>query len=466
MRMFGKADADFFLGLLGDKGFKNNPDEVKEFSKDWTRPESVSASCVLLPKTTDELSKILSYCHSKRLPVVPSGGRTGLAGGAVATKGEIVLSLVRMNQILNVDSVGLTIEVEAGVTTQAIQEEALKHNLFYGVDLGSRGTCQIGGNLATNAGGLKFIRFGGTRDQVLGMEIVLADGRILDLNRALPKNNTGYNLTQLFVGSEGTLGVISKATLKLAKKPKNPRVACMGFDNFQKISECLALCHQENLVLTAVEFFTDKALNLVLSKFPSLSDPFSEKNPYYVILEIEEGDQNSLLESFLEKIFEKNLLQDAVLSSSSEEFRKLWALRENITESIAQSGHVRKNDISVAVRDLPEFFKKIERVTKQYKNHVDLILFGHVGDGNIHVNYSAPLKLDHKNFLKEALLIERKIFDCVHEFKGSISAEHGIGINKKEEFLRTVSTPELHYMKEIKKIFDPQNILNPGKIFD
>jgi glycolate oxidase subunit GlcD len=463
---FEKAHSDFFLGLLGEKGVKTNSVEVNEYAKDWTNPESVSASCVVLPKNTSELSKTLAYCYSNGFSVIPSGGRTGLAGGAVATKGEIILSLSRMNRILNIDATGLTIEVEAGVTTQALQEEAARHNLYYGIDLGSRGTCQIGGNLATNAGGLKFIRYGGTRDQVLGIEVVLADGNILDLNRALPKNNSGYNLIQLFVGSEGTLGVITKATLKLAKRPKSLHLACLSFESFERVSDCLALCHQEKLALTAFEFFTDKALDIVLKNFPNLKSPFLEKNPYFVILEIEEGDTSTVLESFLEKAFETKCILDAVLSSNSEEFRKLWALRENITESIARSGHVRKNDISVAVKDLPAFFKKIEPLTKSIKKNIELIYFGHVGDGNIHVNYSASSSISLKEFLDEALLIERKIFDFVHEFKGSISAEHGIGLNKKDEFLRTVSALEVSYMKEIKKIFDPRNILNPGKIFD
>lgn len=457
-----RTHSDFFLALLGEKRFIEDPVEVKEYAKDWTRPASVSASCVLLPNNTQEISKILAYCNEHRLALVPSGGRTGLAGGAVATQGEIVLSLSRMNKVLNVDTTGLCIEVEAGVTTQALQEEALRHNLFYGVDLGARGSCHIGGNIATNAGGLKFIRFGGTRDQVLGLEVVLPDGQILDLNRALPKNNTGYNLTQLFIGSEGTLGIITKATLKLAKKPKTVRVACLGFESFAPVAQCLELCHQESLVITAFEFFTDSCLAKVLQSFGNLKAPFSQKVPYYVILEIEEHS-GSELEEFLQKVFEKNLIVDAVLSSTTEEFRNLWSLRENITESLARLGHVRKNDISVAVKDFPAFFKKMEPLKG---SHIEVLFFGHVGDGNIHVNYSAPNSVDMKTFLDEAIKVERKVFDTVHDFKGSISAEHGIGLNKKEEFRRTVSDLEVSYMKEIKKIFDPRNILNPGKIFD
>lgn len=458
-----RAHSDFFLGILGEKRFIQNHEAVMEFAKDWTKPQSVSASCVLFPNTTSEVSRILAYCNEKHLSVVPSGGRTGLAGGAVASHGEIVLSLSRMNKILNVDTIGLTIEVEAGVTTQALQEEAVRNGLFYGVDLGSRGSCELGGNLATNAGGLKFIRFGGTRDQVLGLEVVLADGKVLDLNRALAKNNSGYNLTQLFVGSEGTLGVITKATLKLARKPRNLQLACMSFNSFSQVAECLSLCHQENLVLTAFEFFTDKALDIVLKNFKSLKSPFSQKTPYYVILEIEEGASG--LEHFLEKAFDKSLVVDAVLSSTSEEFRNLWALRENITESIAMTGHVRKNDISVAVKDLPTFFDNIEALTKK-SSPVEILLFGHVGDGNIHVNYSASHSVNEKSFLAKSLEIERDIFNLVRDFKGSISAEHGIGLNKKEEFIRTIDALEISYMKEIKKIFDPRNTLNPGKIFD
>ncbi len=456
----------YFLNLLGEQRFLTQEEEVKEWAKDWTKPESVSASCVIFPKNTEEVSQILKYCNEHSLPIIPSGGRTGLAGAAVARDGEIILSLAKMNKVLNVDTIGLTIEVEAGLTTQALQEHAASKKLLYGVDLGSRGSCQIGGNLATNAGGLKFIRYGGTREQVLGMEVVLADGRVLDLNRSLRKNNSGYNLLQLFVGSEGTLGVITKATLKLEKRPGHLRIACLSLTDFDHVMTTLELCHQDNLSLTAFEFFTVTAMNFVLNKFPSLRDPFGEKSAYYVLVELEEHEQAPVLEKFLEKLFEKGLIQDGVMSNSVEEFRTLWSLRENITESLAQSGHVCKNDISVGVKDLGAFFKKVESLTRESDKEIELVFFGHVGDGNIHVNYSAPARMNEIVFKQKAHEIEKIILGLVHRFKGSISAEHGIGWNKKEEFRNTVDPLELSYMKDLKRLFDPKNILNPGKIFD
>lgn len=456
----------FLLNLLGDRRVVNDPSQLKDWASDWTKPAHVDAACVVFPNSTEEVSKILAYCFEHRLAVVPSGGRTGLAGGAVAAKGEIILSLSRMNKLLNIDPVGLTVEVEAGMTTQALQESVAAHNLFYGIDLSARGSSQIGGNIATNAGGLKYIRYGGTREQVLGLEVVLADGRVMDLQRALRKNNSGYNLTQLFVGSEGTLGVITKAILKVERQPKDLKVACLSVEDPAKISEILRLSHKENLCLSAFEFFTDKALQIELKMFPNFRSPFTNPSPYYVLIEIEENLGSLELSDFLEKLFEADCIVDGVLASSTQEFKDLWALRENITESLSHWGHVRKNDISVNVKDLATFFQKATEFEKDKDKAIELVLFGHVGDGNIHVNYSGDKKLSHEEFVQKAKVMEKKVFSLIKELKGSISAEHGIGLLKKADLSYTVSELELAHMKEIKKVFDPRNILNPAKIFD
>ncbi|MBI2602500.1 MAG: FAD-binding oxidoreductase [Deltaproteobacteria bacterium] len=460
-----KKNIDDLEAILGPSHVLKDPKQVQEYSKDWSKPQETFASCVLLPNHTEEISKILAYCQKHQIPVVPSGGRTGLAAGAVAKQGEVILSLGRLNKVLNVDPVGLTVEVEAGVTTQALQEAVAKESLFYAVDLGARGSSQIGGNLATNAGGLKFIRYGGTREQVLGLEVVLAGGQVLNLNRALRKNNAGYPLMYLFVGSEGTLGVITRATLKLSKKPRELTLACVGVETFPKVVDLLALSHQSNMSVTALEFFSDLAVGKVLISFSGLKLPFAERFPYYALIEIEEDLSSLSMEQFLETAFEKELIRDAVLASSSQEFRDLWALRENITESLSH-GYVRKNDISLSIKDLCVFFEKVNKTLEKKDPKIEVVMFGHIGDGNVHVNYSADRLVDHDTFIKEAQLLERRIFSIVHELKGSISAEHGIGLLKKDDLKLVCEELEISYMKGIKQLFDPKGIMNPGKIFD
>lgn len=460
-----KKHIEDFESILGVSYVLKDPKQVKEYSRDWSKPPETFATCVLLPANTEDVAEILAYCQKNKVPLVPSGGRTGLAAGAVAKHGEVILSLSRLNKIVNIDTVGLTVEVEAGVTTQALQEAVAKEGLFYAVDLGARGSCQMGGNLATNAGGLKFIRYGGTREQVLGLEVVLAGGQVLNLNRALRKNNAGYPLMYLFVGSEGTLGVITKATLKLSKKPRGLTLAVVGVEGFPKVVELLALSHQANMSVTAMEFFSDLAVAKVLTYFSGLKLPFSERFPYYALIEIEEELSSLSMENFLELAFKKELIRDAVLASSSQEFRDLWALRENITESLSH-GHVRKNDISLSIKDLSTFFDKVNAILQKKNPKLEVVMFGHIGDGNVHVNYSADTSLDHKTFLKEASALEREIFSVVHELKGSISAEHGIGLLKKEDLKLVCDELEISFMKGIKKLFDPEGIMNPGKIFD
>lgn len=450
-------------GIVGDQFVVTDSAELQTLGVDWTKIFPVDPLAAVLPKTTEEVSKVLAYCNKHKIEVVPSGGRTGLAGGAVAGKGQVVLSLSRMNKILNIDEVGLSIEVEAGVITENIQEAAKNIGLFFPLDLAAKGSSLIGGNISTNAGGLKLIRYGGTREQVLGLEVVLANGEILNMNVDLRKNNTGYDLKHLFIGAEGTLGVVTKATLRLMPLPKNVKLACLGVDSFTFITKVLRECHLKGMQITAFEFFTEKAHKIVLEKFPQLKTPFESMAPFYMLLEVE--DDGTHMTDFFEHIFDKNLVIDGVLAESSDEFRELWSLRENITESLAVNGHVRKNDIALPVGKLEGFVTSLVSLVESLETEVDLILFGHIGDGNIHINYIAPSSVDFQEFNDEARSIEIKVFELVSSYHGSVSAEHGVGLLKKKDLHFSRSEIEISYMKQIKKVFDPNGIMNPDKIF-
>jgi FAD/FMN-containing dehydrogenase len=454
--------------IVGDSNVLTSPADLQAWGTDWTKVFPPNPCCIVLPANKDEVAQVLKYCHSNQLALTPSGGRTGLVAGAVANEGEVVLSLTRMNKILHIDSIGLTATVEAGVTTQALQEAARDAGLFFPIDLGAKGSCHIGGNIATNAGGVKLIKYGGMREQVLGLEVILANGETLDLMSALRKNNSGYDLKHLFIGSEGTLGVVTSAVVRLMPKPKDLQLSIMTAASFADIPKILKVCSLQGVTVTAFEFFTDVAHRIVLKHQKSARSPFSEISPFYVLLEIEqERADNGIMESLLEKIFEEGLITDATIATNSTQFKEFWGLRENITESIAAHGHVRKNDISLAIHDLDNFVMQLETLLKTITlGSMELVLFGHIGDGNLHINYVAPKTEDFKDFHKRARDIEEKIFELLATFKGSISAEHGIGLTKKKDLYFTRTAAEVEWMRQIKKLWDPTGILNPGKIFD
>jgi FAD/FMN-containing dehydrogenase len=458
---------NYFRQLLGEKYVSTEKQDLETFGRDWTKSFPAKPAAILLPSTTAEISAILKHCNDHKIAVVPSGGRTGLAGAAVAPNGEVVVSMNRFNKIEHVDTAGMTIRTQAGVTTQALQEAAREAGLFFPVDLAAKGSCQIGGNIATNAGGVKLIRYGGTREQLLGLEVVLPSGEVLDMNTGLRKNNTGYDLKQLFVGSEGTLGIVTRATLKLMPPPRNVQLSVMAAKSFTDIPKILGVCNLEGVTITAFEFFTRKAHEIVLKHTPGARSPFNELSPFYVLLEVEEGHAGGgVMEGLLEKIFEHELITDAVIATSSAQFKDLWGLRENITESISAHGHVRKNDISLAIDQLDGFIKDLEREIVDAPEDIELVIFGHIGDGNLHINYVGPKTGDFVTFQKKARVVEEGIFRLIASYKGSISAEHGIGLLKKHDLHFSRSPAEIAIMKQMKGIFDPKGIMNPGKIFD
>lgn len=458
-----RSDLEAIVGLAN---VKDSAADKETYGRDWTKAAVPNPSFIVLPATTAEVSQVMTYCYEHNLAVVPSGGRTGLAGAAVAANGEIVVAMDRMNKVLKVDDIGMTIEVEAGATTQSVQEAAKAKNLFFALDLAAKGSSQIGGNIATNAGGTKLIRYGGMREQVLGLEVVLANGTILDMNTSIRKNNTGYDLKQLFIGSEGTLGLVTKATLRLMPQPKDLQLMCMGIPHITEIPKVLQRVNQLGIQPTAFEFFSQKALDLCLKYHPGLRMPLAEQVDYYVLLEVENhGQAEEQFTDLCELLFEDGTVTDAVVNQSTQQFHDIWALRENISESISTHGHVRKNDISVPIDQLSGFIENISDIISKDALDIELILFGHIGDGNVHINYVAPFQMDLETFKDQARRTERKIFDLLPEYKGSISAEHGIGLLKKKDLILSRSELEINLMKEIRKVFDGRGILNPGKIF-
>ncbi len=455
----------FFTEILGPTRVLSYSPQNSHFGLDWTKAYQPQFRCVLLPGTSQEIAQCLAYCFENNLTVVPSGGRTGMAGGAVARQGEVVISLMRMNKILEVDRQSMAIVVEAGAINQEVAKAAAQNGLALGLDLASKGSCQIGGNIATNAGGLKFIRYGGMREQVLGLEVVLANGKIIEFGSKLRKNNSGYDLKHLFIGSEGTLGIITKATLKLVPEPCEHALALIAADSFANILQVVEHIQTSRLVKTGIEYFSQNALNKVLMHFKEMRQPFTELWPHYLLLEVEREnkDDNPLLLP-LEKAANNGWLQDAIIAQNPSEFAKLWAYRERISESIQTHFLVYKNDLSLAPNSLEAFLKFVENVAKDDPN-LEIVPFGHVGDGNIHLNYLNVGNLTKELFFSHATAMEKKIFRYLKELRGSISAEHGIGLSKKEAFASFVNPEELLLMQAIKKTLDPKGILNPGKIF-
>lgn len=451
-------------------------DELREYGRDWTRVVEPAASCVVLPRTTDEVSRFLALASAHHVAVVPSGGRTGLAGGAMAAQGEVVLSLARMRAMGPIDELGMTVRVQAGAITEAVHHHVAEKGLLWPVDFASKGSSQVGGNISTNAGGVKVIRYGLTRQWVLGLQVVLASGQILELGGALEKDNTGPDLRQLFIGSEGTLGVVTEATLKLTKLPAEHDVflfALSSDEQGQALGNVLKLffaARRAPFTVSAYEFFTQACLERLTRHRPRRL-PFAEKYPVYVLLEIEDpgraatGERSPAIESWLEAQLASGYVQDAVLAQHSGEAKELWSYREGISESLSATGMPHKNDISLPIANLEGFVKELGHVFETRYPDFEICLFGHVGDGNLHVNVMKPDAMSREDFLARTHEADATMFDLVRKYEGSVSAEHGIGLLKKDALSYTRSPEEIALFRSLKGVFDPAGILNPGKIF-
>lgn len=446
--------------MLPTGGLLSTPEDMLPFATDWTRVKG-NPGAVLLPRTAAEVSAVLAYCHAHGLPVVPSGGRTGLAAGAVPTRGEVVLSLSRLNALGEASALTRTLRAGAGAITENVHHRAQEKGLLWPIDLASKGTCQIGGNLSTNAGGLRVIRYGMTRKWVTRLQVAKMDGTLLDLNADLEKNNTGYDLLQMVVGSEGTLCVITEATLKLTLVPEDQGKAVLffGMKNVEGISTLLAQCRTGPFEILAFEFFSERCLKAVGNQL-SRRAPFAQSYPFYALVEI---SGTSPREDWLAQVLANDAIGDSTLADTSADRKAVWGLREGITESIARTGPVRKHDLCVPLHRMSEFLDKVQKLAAQ-ETQLDVYLFGHFGDGSPHVNLVNPPGVDFKEFDAACDRFEPKLFDLLRSFSGSISSEHGIGLLKKKWLSYSRTPTEIALFHEIKKAWDPKGLLNPGKV--
>jgi FAD/FMN-containing dehydrogenase len=448
-----------------------DPADLLQYGRDWTRDWTPAPSAVTFPRSTAEVVEILHISRHFGVHVVPSGGRTGLAGGAVARQGEVVLSLERMNRIDPVDQLGQAVRVQAGAITQIVQAHCESVGLTWPIDLAAKGSSTIGGNLATNAGGLKVVRYGHARHWVLGLQVVLASGEVLEIGGALEKDNTGLDLRQLFIGSEGTLGIVTEATLKLTRVPGKLDVLLFGVDG---LPAALRLLHQMRQgawgSLHAFEFFTDFCVGQVVAH-RNLPWPLRNRPPAYTLVELEVPDA-AKLESWLGTALEVTGVSDGVVAQSSKQASELWAYREDITASLAATaqqhgvGAPHKNDVALPLTCLEAFCAELESGWRQTRKDWPLALFGHLGDGNLHLNTLPPEGMTASDWPSACAIADGELFALVRRHGGSISAEHGVGLMKKPYLHLTRSPAEIAVMRSVKAALDPDNFLNPGKIFD
>jgi len=455
---------DSLRNILEPDCLLTDSDSLHQFGKDWTNQYTPAPLAIALPKTTEQVAAIVQWANQHSVALVPSGGRTGLSGGAVAEQGELVIALDKMNQVIEFESATQQVKCQAGVITEQLQQFAEENDLYYPVDFASSGSSQIGGNIATNAGGIKVIRYGLTRDWVMGLTVVTGKGEVLELNAGLIKNATGYDLRHLFIGSEGTLGIVTEATIKLTRQPTNLTVLLLAIPQLDKVKELLNT-FQKAIDLTAFEFFSEEALKKVMPHH-GLPRPVETEAPFYCLLEFD-ATSDDILEKALgcfESGLEQEFILDGVMSQSQQQAEELWKYREYISETISTSRPY-KNDISVTPDKVSDFLGRVDNIVAEHYPEFEVIWFGHIGDGNLHLNILAPDDMDYAEFVKACEKVNPLIFEVLQELGGSISAEHGVGLLKKPYLNFTRTDAEISYMKGIKATFDPNNIMNPGKLF-
>jgi len=446
--------------------------DLTAYELDWRKRERGKALAVVRPQTTEQVAQVVKACAAARVSIVPQGGNTGMVVGSTPdpTGTQVVLSLTRMNAIRSLDAANLTMTVEAGCVLQTLQDACEKAGFLFPLSLASEGSCTIGGNLGTNAGGTQVVRFGNTRELCLGLEVVTAEGEIWSGLTGLRKDNTGYDLRHLFIGSEGTLGVITAAIMKLYPAPKSQLTALAAVPSLDAAVTLLGLAHQFlGAGLTGFEVMGQFALSLVVKHFPQQRVPFYGTTPYCVVLENSDGESDDHARTQFERLLESAMTQgcvtDAVVAESMAQARALWHIRESIPLAQAQEGLNIKHDISIAVSRIPEFVAQADHALETQFPGVRLVNYGHLGDGNLHYNVQAPVNADAEAFLREQEApINAVVYALVDAFNGSISAEHGIGSLKREKLEKHKSPVALGLMRSIKTALDPYNLMNPGRI--
>ena len=439
---------------------KTAPADLKFWGTDWTRGFDVAPLAIVFPERVEEVVAITRLANERGFGLVPSGGRTGLSGGAVATDGEVVVSFDRMNRILDFDATDREVSCEAGVPTQALQEYAAAQGCFYPVNFASAGSSQIGGNVATNAGGVKVIRYGLTRDWVAGLKVVTGTGDVLDCNNGLAKNATGYDLRHLFIGAEGTLGFVVEVQVRLLATPPEQRVMVLGIERVEDLLRVLER-FQAAVTLSAFEFFSEVALQKVLAH-RGAQRPFANATPFYALIEFDAAQEAAALGAF-EAALGAGWASDGVLSQSEGQAQALWALRDSISESIAGFTPY-KNDLAVRVSAMPAFLKEIDQIIGTSYPAFEVCWFGHIGDGNLHLNILKPEGLALAAFQAQCKDLSPRLFEAVQRHQGSISAEHGVGLTKRDFLGFSRSAREIELMRGMKRVFDPRGVMNPGKL--
>jgi FAD/FMN-containing dehydrogenase len=457
--------------VVGDGAWLDSPEATAPFLTDFRRLYRGATPLVLLPRTVDEVARILRICNREEVAVVPHGGNTSYCGGATPdeTGSQVVLSLRRLNRIRQVDAANYSMIVEAGCTLAETQEAAREADRLFPLSLGSEGTAQIGGNLSTNAGGTAVLRYGMMRDLVLGLEVVLADGRVLESLKSLRKDNTGYDVKSLFVGAEGTLGIITAVCLKLFPQPADTATALVGIDTPQHALDLLArLRTAAGDQVTSFELMPRLGVELTVKHVPGVTDPLSQNAPWYLLIELSSPnprqDLLTLLTATLEDAAARGGILDAMLATSIAQAQAMWKLRESVPEAQRRHGASLKHDVSVPVSAIPALIEEGSALVHRLAPEGDVISYGHAGDGNLHFNVSQKIGTDIKSFMARGPVLELAMFDLVESLGGSISAEHGIGRLKAAEFARRADPVELAVMHELKRALDPKGILNPGKV--
>ena len=458
------AIIDLLIKTFGKDHLLTHDEAADRVASNWRQHENLDCLALLRPKTTEQISKMLQICNEFDQPVVPHGGLTNVVGGVATKPGEIALSLERMNQIEEINVQDKTVTVQAGVVLSDLQKALADQGQHFPLDLGAKGTCMIGGNIASNAGGLQALRYGVMRNLVLGLEVVLADGTIISSMNKMMKNNAGYDLKQLFIGSEGTLGIITRAVLKMEDLPKTRCTAFIALESFEKAVQLLQYAKKHlNNGLTSFELLWQDYYTLMTSSPSPYSPPLSQTFPFYVLMETHGQDAEKdkiLFEEFLEKSLEEGLIADAAIAQSQQELDWFWGIRENVELVFSVHSTVFLFDVSLAISDMDAYIKKIRTELQNIWPDLHFYSFGHMGDGNLHLFVSCG---DDEASTKH--LVEEIIYKPLQLIDGSITGEHGIGLEKKSWLHLSRTLEEIQLMKTIKKAFDPKGILNRGKLF-
>ena len=459
---------DKIATIVGDRGLITDPADMVSYLEETRGLYQGASPAVVRPASTQEVAEVVRTCAQANVAIVPQGGNTGLCGGGVAS-GEVIVSLARLNKVRDIDPYNYTMRVEAGCILADLQRVAAENDRLFALSLGAEGSCQIGGNLSTNAGGTSVLRYGNARELTLGLEVVLPDGQIWDGLTALRKDNTGYDLKQLFIGAEGTLGIITGAVMKLFPLPRERHTAFVALDKLEAVLELLSRARQASAdTVSTFELIPRIGLDLSLKHMPETVDPLADRHEWYALIEFESGEAGSglgaAMEGFLAAALEDGLVVDATIAQSEAQRQQMWFIREAMVLAQTPEGASIKNDISVPISRVPEFIRRADAAAAARCPGVRPIAFGHIGDGNVHYNLQQPVGADDAAFLARWDELTALVIDVVSDLGGSFSAEHGIGLLKVRELADFKSPVELDLMRTVKNALDPKGLMNPGKV--